>query len=219
MSVALDHVSREVNGVLDSRFVPESERNINVLQITLSGKMSDAVVAGLDKLISGRILVDGNDVTVAMFAGAVARYQQFINHPRRGENIASPLRAGKSRATKSMRVPPMWRRLKLERPIARLCSCREGSSSEPQLRALVKGADLVLLDEPLANLDYKPGEELRVDLPRTLKRPARYSSMRRRSIRGLAVSAAIRPACSRAAPWTVDNECVPSSEYGAVYEA
>ena len=33
-------------------------------------------------------------------------------------------------------------------------------------RALVKGADLVLLDEPLANLDYKLREELRDELPK-----------------------------------------------------
>src|SRR5207244_245055 len=33
-------------------------------------------------------------------------------------------------------------------------------------RGLVKGADLVLLDEPLANLDYKLREELRAELPR-----------------------------------------------------
>ena len=33
-------------------------------------------------------------------------------------------------------------------------------------RALVKGAGLVLLDEPLANLDYKLREELRTEIPR-----------------------------------------------------
>ncbi|MCM3662753.1 ATP-binding cassette domain-containing protein, partial [Georgenia satyanarayanai] len=33
-------------------------------------------------------------------------------------------------------------------------------------RALVKGAGLVVLDEPLANLDYKLREELRVEIPR-----------------------------------------------------
>ena len=33
-------------------------------------------------------------------------------------------------------------------------------------RALVKDADLILLDEPLANLDYKLREELREELPR-----------------------------------------------------
>ena len=46
-------------------------------------------------------------------------------------------------------------------------------------RAIVKGADLVLLDEPLANLDYKLREELREELPSILKRQARSSSMRR----------------------------------------
>src|SRR6185437_10756682 len=33
-------------------------------------------------------------------------------------------------------------------------------------RAIVKNASLVLLDEPLANLDYKLREELRAELPR-----------------------------------------------------
>lgn len=33
-------------------------------------------------------------------------------------------------------------------------------------RAIVKNANLVLLDEPLANLDYKLREELREELPR-----------------------------------------------------
>ena len=33
-------------------------------------------------------------------------------------------------------------------------------------RAIVKNAELVLLDEPLANLDYKLREELRQELPR-----------------------------------------------------
>jgi glycerol transport system ATP-binding protein len=36
-------------------------------------------------------------------------------------------------------------------------------------RALVKDADLILLDEPLANLDYKLREELRDELPRLFK--------------------------------------------------
>ena len=37
-------------------------------------------------------------------------------------------------------------------------------------RALVKRADLVLLDEPLVNLDYKLREELRAELPRSSRR-------------------------------------------------
>jgi ABC-type sugar transport system ATPase subunit len=45
-------------------------------------------------------------------------------------------------------------------------------------RALVKDAELVLLDEPLANLDYKLREELRVESQDLRRDPARSSSMR-----------------------------------------
>jgi glycerol transport system ATP-binding protein len=37
-------------------------------------------------------------------------------------------------------------------------------------RALVKNAGLVLLDEPLANLDYKLREELRIEIPKIFER-------------------------------------------------
>ena len=36
-------------------------------------------------------------------------------------------------------------------------------------RALVKDSDLILLDEPLANLDFKLREELREELPKLFK--------------------------------------------------
>jgi glycerol transport system ATP-binding protein len=41
-------------------------------------------------------------------------------------------------------------------------------------RALVKNAGLVLLDEPLANLDYKLREELRVEIPKIFERLRRH---------------------------------------------
>ena len=37
-------------------------------------------------------------------------------------------------------------------------------------RALVKNAGLVLLDEPLANLDYKLREELRIEIPKIFEK-------------------------------------------------
>ena len=37
-------------------------------------------------------------------------------------------------------------------------------------RALVKDSDLILLDEPLANLDFKLREELREELPKLFGR-------------------------------------------------
>jgi ABC-type sugar transport system ATPase subunit len=44
------------------------------------------------------------------------------------------------------------------------------SSAALLARALVKNAGLVLLDEPLANLDYKLREELRIEMPKIFER-------------------------------------------------
>ena len=99
-------------------------------------------------------------------------YQQFINYPSLSvyENIASPLRvAGLPRArdrTRACAKPPEL--LKLEPYLDRKPLELSGGQQQRTAiaRALVKRADLVLLDEPLANLDYKLREELREELPR-----------------------------------------------------
>jgi glycerol transport system ATP-binding protein len=98
-------------------------------------------------------------------------YQQFINYPAMTvyENIASPLRvAGKSstdidrqvmKAAELLHLTPYLKRLPLE--------LSGGQQQRTALaRAMVKNAGLVLLDEPLANLDYKLREELREELPK-----------------------------------------------------
>jgi glycerol transport system ATP-binding protein len=98
-------------------------------------------------------------------------YQQFINYPALSvyENIASPLRvAGLKRAEIDRRVKEAAKLLKLEPYLQRRPLELSGGQQQRTAiaRALVKGADLVLLDEPLANLDYKLREELREELPR-----------------------------------------------------
>jgi glycerol transport system ATP-binding protein len=131
------------------------------------------LLAGLDRPTSGRVLVDGRDVTgVDVRKRSVAMvYQQFINYPSLTvyENIASPLRVqGKPRAEIERRVRDAARLLKLEPYLDRTPLQLSGGQQQRTAiaRALVKGADLVLLDEPLANLDYKLREELRTELPR-----------------------------------------------------
>ena len=119
------------------------------------------------------MLVDGKDVTgfdVRKRSVAMV-YQQFINYPSLTvyENIASPLRVqGKPRAEIEKRVQEAARLLKLEPYLHRTPLQLSGGQQQRTAiaRALVKGADLVLLDEPLANLDYKLREELRTELPR-----------------------------------------------------
>ena len=141
---------------------------------TLSGKTSlMRLMAGLDKPTSGSVWFDGKDVTGVRVQdrGVAMVYQQFINYPALTvyENIASPLRIlgrpadeidRKVRETaEMMRLTPMLTRKPLELSGGQQQRCALA-------RALVKGAGLVLLDEPLANLDYKLREELRVEIPR-----------------------------------------------------
>ncbi|ETX30415.1 ABC transporter ATP-binding protein [Roseivivax isoporae] len=145
---------------------------------TLSGKTSlMRLMAGLDAPTQGRILWNGEDVTgmrvqdrkVAMV------YQQFINYPSMSvyDNIASPMRLmglgrdeidARVRETADlMQLAPMLQRKPLELSGGQQQRCALA-------RALVKNAGLVLLDEPLANLDYKLREELRAEIPRIFEK-------------------------------------------------
>ncbi len=177
MSVTLDHVTRTIDGIDAIRDVSLqlARGTLSVLLgPTLSGKTSIMrLLAGLDRPTSGRVLVDGKDATgVDVRKRSVAMvYQQFINYPSLSvyENIASPLRVqGKPRAEVESRVRDAARLLKLEPYLDRTPLQLSGGQQQRTAiaRALVKGADLVLLDEPLANLDYKLREELRTELPR-----------------------------------------------------
>lgn len=141
---------------------------------TLSGKTSlMRLMAGLDQPSTGHVYWEGRDVTgmrvqdrkVAMV------YQQFINYPSMSvfDNIASPLRlqglnadeirARVGRTAEMMKLTPLLHRKPLELSGGQQQRCALA-------RALVKGAGLVLLDEPLANLDYKLREELRIEIPK-----------------------------------------------------
>lgn len=141
---------------------------------TLSGKTSlMRLMAGLDKPTSGSIIQNGKDVSgVAVQKRNVAMvYQQFINYPNLTiyENIASPLRVAKvPKAERHQTVHRVAELLKLTNMLERYPQELSGGQQQRTAlaRALAKGADLVLLDEPLANLDYKLREELREELPK-----------------------------------------------------
>src|SRR5437667_9060633 len=177
MSVTLENVTRTVDGIPTIRDVSltlEKGTLSVLLGPTLSGKTSIMrLLAGLDKPTTGRVLADGRDVTgfdVRQRSVAMV-YQQFINYPSLTvyENIASPLRVqGKPRAEIESRVQEAAKLLRLDPYLNRTPLQLSGGQQQRTAiaRALVKGADLVLLDEPLANLDYKLREELRTELPR-----------------------------------------------------
>src|SRR5512140_393470 len=185
MSVTLDHVSRIVDGVTTIRDVSLTLQRGTLsvlLGPTLSGKTSIMrLLAGLDRPTTGRVLVDGKDVTGADVRqrNVAMVYQQFVNYPSLTvyENIASPLRlAGKLSAQEiDKRVRDTAAVLRLEPFLQRLPAELSGGQQQrtAMARALVKDASLLLLDEPLANLDYKLREELRTEMRQIFKdRPA-----------------------------------------------
>ncbi|HET7528051.1 MAG TPA: ABC transporter ATP-binding protein [Burkholderiaceae bacterium] len=152
-----------------------AERGFNtLLGETLAGKTTLLrLMAGLVKPSAGEVWFGGRDVTgVPVQQRAVSMvYQQFINYPNQTvyENIASPLRVTRvGQSEVKSRVGRIAELLKLSPLLDRKPAELSGGQQQRTAlaRALVKDADLVLLDEPLANLDYKLREALRDELPR-----------------------------------------------------
>ena len=153
---------------LDLTLVP---RAVTVLLgATQAGKTTlMRVMAGLDAPSAGRVVADGRDVTgmpvrernVAMV------YQQFINYPSMtvADNIASPLKLRREQGIEA-RVQALAAKLHIEPFLSRLPAELSGGQQQrvALARALAKNAPLMLLDEPLVNLDYKLREELREEL-------------------------------------------------------
>ncbi|MCP5426587.1 MAG: ABC transporter ATP-binding protein [Gammaproteobacteria bacterium] len=180
MTLKLDQVSKKVGGAqhlypLDLELKP----GLNVLiGPTLAGKTSlMRLMAGLDKPSSGRILMDGREVTdMPIQKRSVAMvYQQFINYPSFTvyDNLASPLRlAGLAKAEIERRVREMAALLHLEPYLERLPGELSGGQQQrtAMARALIKDASLLLFDEPLVNLDYKLREELRAEMREIFQR-------------------------------------------------
>jgi glycerol transport system ATP-binding protein len=181
VTLVLDKIGLEIDRVtvIDDVRLTLDPGSLNVLLgPTLSGKTTIMrLMAGLDKPTSGRLWLDGQDVTgVPVRKRSVAMvYQQFVNYPSLNvyENIASPLRvAGLPKSEIHSRVVAAARVLRLEKLLQRMPNQLSGGQQQRTAiaRALVKQAGLVLLDEPLANLDYKLREELREELPRIFSR-------------------------------------------------
>lgn len=177
MSLALNGITRRVGADLHiaPTTVELASHGFNVLLgTTLAGKTTlMQLMAGLLPPSAGSLHFRGRDVTgVAVQRRNVAMvYQQFINYPNLSvfENIASPLRvAGVPRDEIRRRVGEIAELLQLSTLLGRRPAELSGGQQQrtAMARALVKDADLVLLDEPLANLDYKLREGLRDELPR-----------------------------------------------------
>jgi glycerol transport system ATP-binding protein len=131
------------------------------------------IMAGLDKPSAGEIWFNDQNVTgVKVQKRNVSMvYQQFINYPNYTvyENIASPLKIiGVDANEIKERVGKVSELLKLSPMLNKKPNELSGGQQQRTAlaRALIKDSDLILLDEPLANLDFKLREELREELPK-----------------------------------------------------
>ncbi len=151
----------------------ESGFNI-LLGATNAGKTTlIKMMAGLERPSSGEVWFNGANVT-----GKATRrrnvslvHQFFVNYPHLSvyENIASPLRVARiAEADIKRRVHEAADVLRLGAFLQRKPAELSGGQQQRTAlaRAIVKDSELVLLDEPLGNLDYKLREELRDDLPK-----------------------------------------------------
>ena len=177
MSLELKNVEKKVG--IETHIYPTSiklEKNtINVLLgSTLAGKTTlMQIMAGLDKPTSGEIWFNEENVTGKQVQkrNVSMVYQQFINYPSFTvyENIASPLKiTGVNSDEIKERVGKVAELLKLSAMLNKKPDELSGGQQQRTAlaRALVKDSDLILLDEPLANLDFKLREELREELPK-----------------------------------------------------
>ena len=177
MSLELKNVEKKIG--LETHIYPTNlklqKNTINILLgSTLAGKTTlMQIMAGLDKPTSGEIWFNNENVTgmKVQKRNVSMVYQQFINYPNFTvyDNIASPLKiTGVSSDETKQRVGKVAELLKLSGMLNKKPNELSGGQQQRTAlaRALVKDSDLILLDEPLANLDFKLREELREELPK-----------------------------------------------------
>ena len=173
MTLSLEHIGKTVGGELhlaDVNLTLEPGTLNVLLGHTGAGKTSLLrIIAGLDRPTQGSLRKGGADITrsPARSRSVALVYQQFINYPSLTvrDNIASPLRLRRARDIEA-RVHELARLLRIEELLDRLPGALSGGQQQRVAiaRALAKGAEIVLLDEPLVNLDYKLREDLRDEL-------------------------------------------------------
>ena len=134
------------------------------------------IVAGVEEPGKGRIVIDGRDMTVASpdTRGVGMAFQNFALFPHMSayDNVASALTARETSASVIRdKVGAIVRMLKIDHVMGH--SPRELSNGQKQrtalARALVGQPGILLLDDPLRNVDAKLRYEMRLELPNLLK--------------------------------------------------
>lgn len=131
------------------------------------------VIAGLETLDGGRVVLDGEDITrVPVKRRNMAMvFQSFALYPHLStfDNLAYPLReAGLSRREIAPRVQRTAELLRITHTLKRKPASLSGGEQQRLAigRAIIRQPRLFLLDEPLTNLDAKLRHAMRAEFKR-----------------------------------------------------
>ncbi len=134
------------------------------------------LIAGINEPDAGRVSIGNRDVTYLEpeHRGIGMAFQNFALYPHLSafDNIASPLKArGMSTGDIDGRVHEVARLLKIDHVLHHQPKAlSNGQKQRTSLcRALAANPSVLLLDDPLRNVDAKLRYEMRIELPRVLK--------------------------------------------------
>lgn len=134
------------------------------------------LIAGVEEPSSGTILMDGHDVAdiAPEHRNVGMAFQNFalFPHMTAAENIAAPLKAqGRTEGAVRAGIDRVAKLLKIDHVLGH--APRELSNGQKQrtalARALAAEPRILLLDDPLRNVDAKLRFEMRLELPRLLR--------------------------------------------------
>ena len=181
-----------VKAVNDISFTVEEGRFYTLLGPSGCGKTTTLrCIAGLEKANGGEILVAGKKVFSAGDGTFIPAYRRPIGmvfqsyaiwpHMTVFENVAFPLRVGKERISSAdvqKKVRGALAQVELDAYQDRMATQLSGGQQQrlALARALVREPQVLLLDEPLSNLDAKLRERMRFEL-RELQRRLRITTL------------------------------------------
>ena len=181
-----------VKAVNEISFTVEEGRFYTLLGPSGCGKTTTLrCIAGLEKANGGEIIVAGQKVYSANANTYVPAYRRPIGmvfqsyaiwpHMTVFENVAFPLRVGKEKVSSTelkKKVMTALEQVELNGYEARMATQLSGGQQQrlALARALVREPKVLLLDEPLSNLDAKLRERMRFEL-RELQRRLRITTL------------------------------------------
>jgi multiple sugar transport system ATP-binding protein len=175
--VELQHITKQFPGVTalnDVSFDVKNSEFFVLLGPTGAGKTTTLrVIAGLEKQDTGAVLFDGqkvDDLTPSDRDVALV-FQQYSLYPTMSvfDNLAFPLRSPLRRTSAvevRKKVEEAAEKLRISHLLKRKTAHLSGGEMQRVSigRAIVRSPQVLLMDEPLSNLDAKLREALRVEL-------------------------------------------------------